>query len=264
MVFGPAHVTIPTSIDPKGIKMTASTVRTVAASTALTIVTLAGLTLLGVTLPAGTAAAQSTDPGFYVGVNYVQINNDAQRPPYDQLRDFIYDAGLDFAPSTSSVRFDSKDSGYGIIGGYRFGPHWALEGGYLDLGNVEYRDSSTGVFRQTGETESWNLNFDSKTSGLSLSALGILPITYRTELYVRGGALFATNKLNYFASNGSLIDVDAESKSKVNLLAGAGLSLGFLEIYSLRLEYLRVFDVGQDLTGQADIDIYSLGMTVRF
>jgi len=235
--------------------MSANTIRSVAAAAAL----------IGVCcLPIRAVEAQSTDPGFYIGVNYTQIKNDAQRPAFDQLRDFIYDAGLDFAPSASSTRFDAKDSGYGIVGGYRFGPHWALEGGYLELGNVEYRDHSTGVFRETGAAEDWTLNFDSKTSGLSLSALGILPITYRTELYVRGGALFATNKLTYFATNGSLVDADIRSKSKTNLLAGAGLSFGFLEIYSLRLEYLRVFDVGQDLTGKADVDVYSLGMTVRF
>jgi hypothetical protein len=224
----------------------------------------AGAVLISATLLAGETCAQSTDPGFYVGVNYTQIKNEAQRPAFDQLRDFIYDVGLDFAPNSSSTRFDAKDSGYGIVGGYRFGTYWALEGGYLDLGNVKYRDRSTGVFRGTGEAESWALNFDDKTTGLSLSALGILPISYRIELYVRGGALFATNKLTYFATNGSLADADVESKSKVNMLAGAGLSLGFLEIYRLRLEYLRVFDVGQDLIGKADVDLYSLGVVVRF
>ena len=40
--------------------------------------------------------------------------------------------------------------------------------------------------------------------------------------------------------------------------------MSFLEIYSVRAEYLRVFDVGDEFTGEGDIDMISLGVTVAF
>ena len=54
------------------------------------------------------------------------------------------------------------------------------------------------------------------------------------------------------------------SESSTDLVAGAGVSMSFLEIYGLRLEYLRVFDAGNESVGEADLDMLSLGITVTF
>lgn len=207
---------------------------------------------------AGIAAA--AEPGFYVGANYAQVDNSVKRDGYDELTAFVYD-GFGFTPASGSATFDAKDSGYGFFGGYRFFTYLAVEGGYVDLGTVEHRDQSVGDY--LGETQAWNQNVATKINGLTISALGILPLTYRFEVYARGGAIFANNEDTLFITNGIGSRKANGSKSSVNLLAGVGASFAFLEIYNARLEYQRAFDMGSDL-GKGDIDMLSVGVTVTF
>jgi hypothetical protein len=55
------------------------------------------------------------------------------------------------------------------------------------------------------------------------------------------------------------------SKSRTEMYAGLGISWRILEIYDLRLEYQRVFDAGEEITGgKGDIDAALLGLTVTF
>ncbi|HWK75536.1 MAG TPA: outer membrane beta-barrel protein [Povalibacter sp.] len=217
----------------------------------------AGCLALGCLTAANAVAAE---PGFYVGVNYSQVDNSVARAPYDALTADIYDS-FGFVPTSSSATFDAKDKGYGFFGGYRFFSWLALEGSYLTLGSVEHRDRSAGTFAEVAQT--WSQNIETRNRGLAVSALGILPISYRFEVYARAGALFANNQDRLFITDGTSSRRASGSGSSVNMLAGAGASFAFLEIYSARLEYQRAFDVGSDL-GKGDIDVLSLGISVRF
>ena len=56
-----------------------------------------------------------------------------------------------------------------------------------------------------------------------------------------------------------------ESKSDTDFLLGVGFGFTVLEIYQLRLEYQRILSIGdEDLWGEGDVDVLSLGMTVTF
>ena len=213
--------------------------------------------------PLSWRAAAAAEQGFYVGVNYGQIKSQADKASFDDLAAFVYDA-YGFAPAQSSATFDSKDYGYGFVGGYRMFANLAFEGGYLNLGEVTYRDSSTGLDLITDNVGTWSQKIGHKTSGLTLSALGILPLSYRSEIYARGGVMFATNEVSVYITDGIGSDSPRISKSSTNLLAGIGAGFSFAEIYTARLEYQRVFDAGTNDTGKADIDMISLGVTVTF
>lgn len=207
--------------------------------------------------------AAAAEDGFYVGANYGQVKSNANKASFADLTASIYDQ-VRFAPTQSSATFDDKDAGYGFFGGYRMFANLAFEGGYLDLGEVSYRDTSSGTDLLTDETATFSQKIGAKTSGLTLSALGILPLSYRSEIYARAGVMFATNNLrlhvNYVTSGESA----SISGSSTSLLAGIGGGFTFAEIYTARLEYQRVFDVGTSDTGRADIDMISVGMTVTF
>ena len=106
-----------------------------------------------------------------------------------------------------------------------------------------------------------------------MSALGVLPLTYRWEIYARAGALFATNRLKInlsvrgeiFATPGGDNIVDEFSRGTTEYLAGVGVGMRMLDIYDLRLEYQRIFDAGLEETGGVgDIDVATLGVTVTF
>lgn len=207
-------------------------------------------------------AASAAEQGFYVGASYGQVKNDADRASYDALAAGEY-RSFGFTQAQSSVTFDTEDSGYGFLGGYRLFANLAFEGGYLDLGTVSYRDESVGTSVVSGPG-TWNQNLETGTSGIVISALGLLPLSYRSELYARGGVMFATNEVSGFITNGIGSQQGSLSESSTNLLVGIGGGFAFAEIYTARLEYQRVFDAGIDLTGKADIDVISLGITVTF
>jgi hypothetical protein len=210
---------------------------------------------------AGTADA--AEVGIYAGGHYAQGERDADEAEFASATRFIYESN-GFTPLDSATSFDTEDSGYGFVVGYRLLENLAFEGGYLDLGDVSHRDQSSGLFDGTAP-ERWGQNIDSRTSGIALSALGILPLGYRAEIYARGGILLASNRADIFITDGISSANLRVTNSGVDYLAGVGATLRFAEIYGVRLEYQRVFDAGDDETlGQADADLLSIGVTVSF
>jgi len=209
--------------------------------------------------------ARSAELGFYVGGMYGTATKDSSIEQFDALNQAWYNF-FGYAPATITRKLDDKSNTYGFRAGYRLFEHLAFEGGYMDLGSSKYRSQSTGVFIDDPEQRptTLNLNLDAKSAGIAVSALGILPITYSFELYARGGVVFTTNTVHTFAFNDTGSETHEGSKSSTNLLAGVGMSMTFLEIYGARLEYLRVFDAGEDFTGKGDVDMITLGITVGF
>ena len=222
----------------------------------IVVVMLAGSFTAG---PAGAAPL-----GIYAGAGYAMVDKDADRAAFENEAVAIYNA-FGFGPTTQTGKFDAKDSAYGFVVGWRLTEHIALEGGYIDLGDVTYRDTSTGLFADTPPPETWQQNIDSGTSGVALSVLGVLPLSYRWEVYGRGGLLLSNSTESVFITDGVGSEKLRASKSGVDFLAGVGVSMSIVEIYSVRLEYMRVFDAGEDDTlNPADVDVLSLNVTVSF
>jgi hypothetical protein len=215
---------------------------------------------------AGSAAfgpARAAQLGIYAGVSYAMVEKDSLRSDYANEAAAIYNA-FGFTPQSTTSSFDSKDSSYGFVVGWRLTEHIALEGGYMELGDVSYRDQSDGLF-DTTLPESWAQNVETSTSGIALSALGILPLSYRWEIYARGGVLISNNSESVFISDGVGSEKLRASKSGADLLAGVGISFSVVEIYNVRLEYGRVFDAGDDETlDEADVDMAVLNVSVSF
>ncbi|HEY4369862.1 MAG TPA: outer membrane beta-barrel protein [Steroidobacteraceae bacterium] len=216
-------------------------------------------------LPAAWQVATAAEPGFYAGIAYSQSDYKIGREAFDAEAGLAL-ASQGFVPETATFSFDTKSPGYGFVVGYRMYPFLAFEGGYLDMGKVSYRVASDGT--QLDEPASANLSFNARTSGIAVSALGILPLNYRWEFYGRVGALFATNRSDIYLTD-SLSDifgplVGEASSSKTNVLVGAGVSFSMLEIYGVRLEYQRAFDVEAQAIGTGDVDLLTLGVTVQF
>lgn len=210
-------------------------------------------------------AAQAAQPGFYVGGFYGQSDKDSN------IQDYRVYAATRIFPSpvvqltveSMTDSLDTKDSSFGFMAGYRFNTHFAVEGGYMDLGRVSYRAKIRGNI--TGVPTDATLNFDSETAGLTVSALGIWPLSYRWEVYGRAGAMFSSNDFSIY-----YVDVEQDPKrdqfadNDVDFYAGIGTSFNFLEIYDVRLEYQHIVDAGDKNTDEADADVISIGITVVF
>ncbi|HEY5808122.1 MAG TPA: outer membrane beta-barrel protein, partial [Povalibacter sp.] len=200
--------------------------------------------------------------GFYVGAYYSQNKKDADVAPFADFVTFVYDY-FSFIPTQSTTSFDTKDSGYGFFGGYRLFNNLAFEGGYVDQGSVVYRDQSTGIDNEIGQS-TWTQKVSSESKSMSVSALGILPLSYRSEVFVRGGIMFTNSILDLHISNGTDSASDETHESDTDFLAGIGAGFTFAEIYTVRIEYQRVFDAGDENTDEADLDMAIIGVTVAF
>jgi hypothetical protein len=220
---------------------------------------------------AAVATARAAELGVYAGVSFAMVKKDSTRSVFeDEALAVAALAGFQPDPATRTATLDSEDSSYGFVVGWRMSEHVAFEGGYLDLGEVKYREHAAGQFLAQppapNEPGTLQQNIDSSTSGIQLSALGILPLSYRWEVYARGGVLIANNTEDIFVqdelgSSGKL----RSTKSGFDLLAGVGISFSIAEIYNLRLEYQRVFDAGESATlDEADVDLATLNVTVSF
>lgn len=211
----------------------------------------------------GWQCAAAAELGLYASVHYGQARKDALQAPFDDFSRLVY-GDFGFTPLESSTRFDTKDRGYGFAFGYRLLRNFALEGGFMDLGAIKYRDVSTGTSEE-GPLQTWRQNLDSSTRGITVSALGVLPVAYRWELYARGGVVFSSNEFEIFITDGERRGRSRVTSSGIDLLAGAGVSFEFAEIYAARLEFQRVFAAGERETGpEVDVDLVTFGFTVYF
>jgi hypothetical protein len=227
------------------------------------------IVLLGVcTAAAQTAAANEV--GFYIGGYVGQASKEVPRGPYDELNDVIQQIAI-FTPVEERISFDDTDTAFGIAMGYRLNRYLALEAGYSRLGTVSYKSRATGDY--PFDSGFLDTTIESQSSGFTATVLGVWPLTRDWELFARAGMLFATNRLRLqFAAEGEEFipaigngAADSFSQSTSDTYAGVGISRRILEIYELRLEYHRVFDGGEAVTGgKGDLDAALLGVTVTF
>jgi opacity protein-like surface antigen len=211
----------------------------------------------------GASTARAAQLGIYAGVSFAMVEKDSTLSPFQNEALGIYNA-FGFTPTSTSTSLDSKDNAYGFVVGWRLTEHLALEGGYMDLGTVAYKDRSAGLFANTSP-ENWAQNIETSTSGIALSALGILPLSYRWEVYARGGVLIANSEESVFITDNINSQKASRTQSTFELFAGAGVGFNLAEIYNIRLEYGRVFDAGDDkIVEAADVDMATLNISVSF
>jgi OmpA-OmpF porin, OOP family len=188
---------------------------------------------------------------WYVGANVG--TSDVKRNDAIQTDQFL-DLGFDSATITS----DKRDVGFRLFGGYQLHKNFALEAAYVDLGKFSFRGDVTPAGTLNGAT---------KISGAELSALGILPINERISVFARLGAFSAETKTAY-SGNGSVEIIngaETQKKRSTNLSYGVGATVNINKRIALRSEWARYTKLGNTLTGgQADANLYSIGVVYRF
>jgi len=162
--------------------------------------------------------ALAVDNGIYLGGSIGQSGVD------------IDDVGL------GGGDFSSDATAFKVIAGWRFLDWLSIEGNYVDLGSADERVDGD--------------RFEVDASGLSLSAVGFLPIG-PVDLFARVGAI------NWDADF-SFEGVDAGSDDGTDLTYGVGAQFRVWGL-SLRAEYEQ-FDIEDADT----VDLISLGVTWTF
>ncbi len=153
-----------------------------------------------------------------------------------------------------SSTIDQSDKGYGLSGGYRFNRNFAAEAAWESLGSYSYSSATP--------TDTIHGKF--KADAFSLAGVGISPFTPNWSAYGKLGLARTSAKLEASSTTGASA-VSSTSHSGTNLLVGAGLRYDFESGWFTKLGWDRYQGVGDEAsTGKAPIDLYQLGVGMRF
>jgi len=142
---------------------------------------------------------------------------------------------------------DKKDQGWKIYGGYQFTPHWGAEVGYLDFGKQRWGVAVGGAVQATAEAEATAWQFVGTGTLPIVPGFGIIGKLglYRSDIDVRGGG---------FSANGSSTDYTL----------GVGGQWNWGRNLSMRVEWERFNNGGNNTTGHSDFDMLSVSAMFRF
>jgi OmpA-OmpF porin, OOP family len=144
---------------------------------------------------------------------------------------------------TAGLTCDTSSQALRAFGGYTFGPHFAVEGSYADLGKATL---SAG-----------NATATVKTAALDVAAVGLVPLGARVMLAGKAGLYSASTKA------GSNVGIGG-SANNIGTTFGLGVRYALTPAVSLRAEFQRYMAVGNDSIGKSDVDTVTLGAAVRF
>lgn len=222
-------------------------------------------------------SAEAAQLGFYAGGLLGATDKNESKETYETFTLNGFYPAIGFVPDRHVSQFDSQDQGYSVLLGYRIHRHFAIEAVYSDFGDVEYRAQSDGTTVIRGEEglETLPLSFDttlrSEMNGIGAYALGIWTIGTRWELYGRAGVQYSTLKSTARIRRTGGTDrvfpraeLSIPNETAWDYAAGIGVAMSVAQVYGLRLEFLRVFDPGEDDASRGDADMLSLGFIVAF
>ena len=159
-------------------------------------------------------------------------------------------ADIDCAGTTAC---EDSDTAWKVLGGYQFSRHFALEGGYADLGEVT---ASVGAF---GGIPAADVSIEATV--LELVGVGLLPVAERFSVYGKLGLYMAETDVTVtFAGLGPV----RRSDDNTDLTFGFGLRYDFTPNLGVRGEWQRYSDVSADAFGESDLDVISIGLVWRF
>jgi OOP family OmpA-OmpF porin len=155
--------------------------------------------------------------------------------------------------AAGSASLDRGDTGFGINGGYRFNRNFAVEAAWERLGDFSY-SSNTGTDTIDGKF---------KANALSLAGLGIYPLTPNWSVYGKAGLARTSVDLEASSETGATA-VSNQSHDGIGALVGAGVSYDFDGGIFTKVGWDHYAHVGDGSTGQSAVDLYSLGVGMRF
>ena len=188
-----------------------------------------------------------SDLGWYGGANIGQSNA--------KIADQRIINGLSASGfSTTSINNNDTDIAYKLFGGYQFNPYFSVEGGYFNLGKFGFTANTL---------PAGALNGNIRLQGLSLDAVGTLPITQRFSAFGRVGVDYAQAQDSFTGSGAVNVLNPNPSRLDTNYDFGAGLQYALTESIAMRAEAER-YRINDAVGNMGDIDVFSLGLIYRF
>lgn len=181
-----------------------------------------------------------------------------------ELVDIIENTGNPFQNLTSGT--ENTDIGYQALFGYRFLRYFSAELGLAQFGEIKSTASADMDF---GDGEGFvpaSLALTFAAGGPMISAIGYLPLGDKFELFGRLGYLFTSSERELSSRvDGQAGTFGSAKGDSQDVVYGVGFSWHINQVYSIRIEYQQLDQLGQEnRTGAEDVTVMGAGLIVRF
>ena len=201
--------------------------------------------------------------GPYAGalIGYSDYSGD-QTENEQNLVDILENTGNPFENLSSST--ENTDIGYQALFGYRFHRFFSAELGLAQFGDLKSTAKADMDFGQGFVPASVSLTF--AAGGPMLSAIGILPIGEKVELFGRVGYLFTSSERELTSrvdgESGTFGSAKGDSQ---DVVYGVGFTWNINQVYAIRVEFQQLDQLGQEnRTGAEDVTVMGAGLVIRF
>lgn len=147
-----------------------------------------------------------------------------------------------------TVSCDKSGSAFKVLGGYKFNPNVALEGGYMSFGKTKAVVNELGV----------DVDLDIDIRGIGIGAA--FHQEFATNWNFVGRLGLAQMKSKITASAGGFSSSDNDSKAKLY----GGLGIGYKLTKQLSLDAAWDFSQGEFQGEKDNVNAFSLGLTFGF
>lgn len=200
--------------------------------------------------------ALAAEPGFYLAASLGQADEDAKSNGTNVGNSF----GV-FHVDPDSVTVDDGNTAWSVAVGYQMNRFMAAELEYVDFGSTgiseHYSVPNQGPIPFPTE---FDKDYSSNVTGPAVSLLGTFPIGEHFEIFVRGGALFASRQIEL----GSIGTLDEKFASTV-WLAGGGATWSFTKHWAIRAEYQQTGTLDETIvSGETKLKRLALSGLFRF
>jgi hypothetical protein len=151
------------------------------------------------------------------------------------------------APSGVTPTFTS-DSTTHLKLGYKYSRFLSLESEYYDFGTGS-------IFANPA-----NLSSAFRSTGFAVDTIATLPVWRQFSFYGRLGA-YAGSRNIYFSNPVSLLGADG---TRTRVRYGLGMRYDFSRAFGIRAEMERYAQPGSVLAGEAEADVFTVGLSWRF
>jgi OOP family OmpA-OmpF porin len=199
--------------------------------------------------------------GALVGLSEFSGDQDANE---QNLIDILLNTGFDYQNLSSST--EDTDIGYQALFGYRFHRFFAAELGLAQFGDLKSTAKAEMDFEDGRGLVPASVSLTFSAGGPMMSALGILPLGDKFELFGRLGYLFTSAERQLTSRvDGESGGFGSAKGDSQNPVYGIGFSWHINQVYSIRGEYQQLDQLGQESrTGAEDVSVMGLGLIVRF
>jgi opacity protein-like surface antigen len=226
-----------------------------------TLYLFAALAMGGATMCAPSCQADPLS-GFFLGGSFGRSQNEYDLGFVDAAYEGSAVAAGDKLKLTSSSVQRTANAWWANLG-YMFTPYFGIDASFLHLGELTHR--AAGTLEAPSGTYPAIISATVTSHGPALSLLGRFPLTDSFDVDVRLGDYDGKTDLTEGLYFNSRYRVAPTSASASSLLAGMGVAYNFAAHWTVRLDYLRINQAGNDKTvGSYSVNMATAGATFTF